>query len=171
MTSTHTAATSTSSVNSDACDTAKCDKKSLPESNESYVCAICMESLDSNKNFARTNCNHSFCLTCLMQALKHKNNCPICRSNIEDEHPPQSVKALEFETGLSIARSEIQMFPMSNYVDALQLYSNPRPLMMNMLKIFSVSLIHSIIDYQQDNEEGDYEEDEEDEEDGDAYVV
>tara|TARA_B110000285_G_C14890515_1_gene498313 strand:- start:456 stop:776 length:321 start_codon:yes stop_codon:yes gene_type:complete len=48
-------------------------------------CAICYESMD-NKSTVKTNCNHTFCLDCV---IKNKNNnkhtgklCGICRSNI-----------------------------------------------------------------------------------------
>ena len=47
-------------------------------------CCICFES-KKNKSQVITNCNHNFCLFCLLQHLKKSNDCPCCRKNILDE--------------------------------------------------------------------------------------
>ena len=57
--------------------------------NDPNECAICMDPLNPGKNFAKTNCGHSFCLTCLVKALKEKNTCPLCRAKIEEEKPTE----------------------------------------------------------------------------------
>ena len=47
-------------------------------------CCICFES-KKNKSQVITNCNHNFCLFCLLQHLNKSNDCPCCRKNILDE--------------------------------------------------------------------------------------
>ena len=64
------------------------EKKELKkEHDQTDTCCICMDTLNPGKNFAKTNCQHAFCLTCLVRALKDNNTCPICRANIEEEKP------------------------------------------------------------------------------------
>ena len=46
-------------------------------------CPICKEKL-TETNICRTKCKHSYCLSCLLEHLKEKNNCPLCRSVIFD---------------------------------------------------------------------------------------
>jgi flagellar biosynthesis GTPase FlhF len=46
------------------------------------ICTICLDNLKEN-NYVKTNCNHTFCLSCLLQHLKFNNTCPCCRSSIE----------------------------------------------------------------------------------------
>lgn len=46
-------------------------------------CSICMNNI-SNKNICTTGCNHSFCLSCLLQHLDTNKNCPLCREFIYD---------------------------------------------------------------------------------------
>lgn len=43
-------------------------------------CIICLEDIDCD--FYITKCNHKFHLNCLNKWYKYKNNCPICRSDI-----------------------------------------------------------------------------------------
>jgi len=136
-------------ITNECCQVNVTEKKELEK--ETYGdCAICMEKLDASKNFARTNCKHAFCLTCLMRALKNNNNCPICRANIEDEKPKTN-KSLDFEEVIEVAREEINMFPWKDHLDAIMHFDTPQASLKNMLKVFSVGLIRSIIIFQ--NEE------------------
>jgi len=121
-------------------------------------CAICMERLDENKNFARTNCKHSFCLTCLVRALKDNNTCPLCRTNIEDEKPTRTTK-LDYREGLELVKDEIATFPLSTHLDTIMYVSrNPKRAIKHMLEVFGTELVRGIISHQ-NNYEGGYESD------------
>ena len=50
------------------------------------LCAICTDSIGS-VNCCTTACNHQFHLTCLFKARRSKNNCPICREQLETDLP------------------------------------------------------------------------------------
>ena len=50
-------------------------------SNEQKTCPICLETLNE-KNICVTECNHTFCLKCIIFALRQKNTCPLCRAEI-----------------------------------------------------------------------------------------
>ena len=45
------------------------------------ICAIC---LNNNGTFIKTVCNHEFHEDCLNEWIKYKENCPICRQNLEN---------------------------------------------------------------------------------------
>lgn len=146
-------------ITSECCQVIPTEKKD--QKKESYGdCAICMEKLDSSKNFARTNCKHSFCLTCLMRALKANNTCPLCRQNIEEEKP-KTGKNLLFEEVIEIAKDEIELFGWRDHLDTIMHFDNPRSSVKNMLKVFSVGLVRSIINFQNEEE---WEEEDSDEE-------
>ena len=135
-------------ISSDCCQVIATEKKEK----ENYGdCAICMEKLDASKNFARTNCKHAFCLTCLMRSLKDNNSCPLCRANIEEEKPKTS-KSLDFEEVIELAKEEIDMFAWRDHLDAIMHFDTPQSSLKNMLKVFSVGLVRSIINFQNEEE-------------------
>lgn len=147
--------TSVSDYLNEYCQMSTTEKKELRK--ETYGdCAICMEKLDASKNFARTNCKHSFCLTCLMRALKDNNTCPLCRANIEEDKPEKG-KQLEFEEAIEIAKEEIDMFAWKDHLDAIMHFDTPQSSLKNMLKVFSVGLVRSIIAFQNEDDEEDWE--------------
>ena len=124
-----------------------------------------MEELDSTKNFAKTNCGHSFCLTCLMRSLKNNNTCPLCRTNIEEEKPTNP-NVVTLDECVDLIKDELDMFPYRDHVDAITMFDNPISSLKNTLRVFALGLSKSIIYYQ--NEEGNqYEEDEDEDEDED----
>ena len=42
-------------------------------------CPVCLEKIDFSKDYTITKCGHQFHSSCLLQASKTKNTCPICR--------------------------------------------------------------------------------------------
>ena len=126
---------------------------------EPIECAICMEELDSTKNFAKTNCGHSFCLTCLMRSLKNNNTCPMCRTNIEEEKP-MNPNIATLDECVDLIKDELDMFPFRDHVDAITMFDNPISSLKNTLRVFALGLSKSIIFYQNWEELDDEEEDE-----------
>jgi hypothetical protein len=135
-------------------------------------CAICMEELDSVKNFAKTNCGHSFCLSCLVKSLKNNNTCPMCRTNIE-EKKPENPNVITLEDCVDLIKEEMEMFPYREHLDAITMFDNPVSSLKSMLRVFGLGLSKNIIAFQteeleeeiyDDEEEEDAEEEEEEEE-------
>ena len=64
----------------------KIDEENNEESNKKQkiydTCPICLEDIKDN-NFVVTKCNHKFCFSCLAKSCHEKNNCPLCRAEIE----------------------------------------------------------------------------------------
>jgi hypothetical protein len=44
-------------------------------------CPICINPL-TETNICKTKCNHSYCLSCLLEHFTYNNTCPLCRSVI-----------------------------------------------------------------------------------------
>ena len=144
------------------------EKKELKKEHETTdTCCICMDTLNPGKNYAKTNCQHAFCLTCLVRSLKENNTCPICRANIEEEKPTKT-KALTLAEGAEIAGEELDMFPLNDHLDAIRLFDNPGSTLKSMLRVFSLGLVKSIIRYQEDGSEWEVEEEDSDDEDTEA---
>lgn len=123
-------------------------------------CAICMDKLDNNKNYAKTNCQHSFCLTCLVESLKHNNTCPLCRANIEDE-TPSTTKALTLGDGVDLIQEELDMINLREHVELITMFDNPGVNLKHTLRIFGLGLVKSMIEFQNGKE---YDEESSDEE-------
>jgi hypothetical protein len=128
-------------------------------------CSICMEELDNGKNIAKTNCGHSFCLSCLVRALKNNNTCPMCRANIEEEKP-KNTTAIGLDDCVELIKEEMDMFPYKDHLDAITMFDNPTSSLKSMLRVFGVGLAKSIINFQNQELENEniYEEEEDDEE-------
>jgi hypothetical protein len=137
------------------------EKKELKK--EHYEeCVICMEVLDTNKNFAKTACEHSFCLTCLVKSLKHNNTCPLCRANIDDGKPSNTDK-LSLDEGVDMINDEIHRFCLQDHVDTITMFDNPVTSMQSSLRLFGLKLVNSFIDFQKDEDEDEDEYEDEDE--------
>ncbi|KAM9284534.1 E3 ubiquitin-protein ligase DTX3L [Cariama cristata] len=52
--------------------------KAKTEEEDKDICPICMERI-SNKEILR-RCNHAFCKSCIDQAMKYKQTCPVCNT-------------------------------------------------------------------------------------------
>lgn len=53
-------------------------------------CVICAESL--NKNYCRLDCEHEFCLSCIMKHSRNTNTCPLCRSEFCEK--PKKIESI-----------------------------------------------------------------------------
>jgi hypothetical protein len=59
------------------------DTAALPTSaasDEERVCVICHEGLLCGQRLAATGCGHVFCAGCISMGLRHKDECPTCRT-------------------------------------------------------------------------------------------
>jgi len=50
-----------------------------------HQCSICLEPLDSEKNFSVTECGHQFHASCLGKCLVINGKCPLCRHQITED--------------------------------------------------------------------------------------
>ena len=133
-------------------------KKHQEQNMESETCAICMEDIDAKtgKNVAKTNCGHTFCLTCLVRALKDNNTCPMCRANIEEEKPAKKVNPLTFEDCVRLIKEEINCQSFQEHADVITMFGNPVSSLKHFTRMFSIGLVKSIIQLREDGDDYEY---------------
>ena len=54
----------------------------MEDTNE--TCPICYEEI-KKYGFCVTNCSHVFCMDCMVESMKQKRSCPLCRENMDPE--------------------------------------------------------------------------------------
>lgn len=78
-------------------------------------CCICMETLQSDKNIAITQCGHTFCLQCLLIHFTEKNSCPLCRTTLiskSDLYPNQNPNpTTDLDTNISESFPDLLPIP------------------------------------------------------------
>jgi hypothetical protein len=77
-------------------------------------CAICLESINKDKNTAITECGHKFCFQCIGKTLMNVgNNCPLCRrtlienNNTNDDDDDETIGSDDTYSVFSDSSSEI----------------------------------------------------------------
>ena len=50
----------------------------------SETCPICYEEI-KKYGFCVTNCSHVFCMDCMVESMKQRRSCPLCRENMDPE--------------------------------------------------------------------------------------
>ena len=45
-------------------------------------CPICYEKIQKY-GFCTTNCKHTFCMNCMVESMKKRKTCPLCRENMD----------------------------------------------------------------------------------------
>ncbi len=56
-------------------------------------CSICLGEIQE-RNSVVTQCDHYYCLSCLLKHLELDNKCPLCREEIEEKRPFRFKKIL-----------------------------------------------------------------------------
>jgi Ring finger domain len=122
------------------------------------TCAICMEDV-GQKNTASTECGHTFCLSCLLNQLKHSNSCPLCRTPI-DQNAKKILKPLTYSDGISLLDHELTSLrileDVEQYVqNAIEISANPQTDghnvqmviedLMNLITVFGFNLLYDTV--------------------------
>ncbi|KAK3094660.1 hypothetical protein FSP39_004624, partial [Pinctada imbricata] len=47
------------------------------------TCPVCLEEFESNEYVAICPCNHCFHMKCLLEWLRHRNMCPMCKAPVQ----------------------------------------------------------------------------------------
>ncbi|KAL5021499.1 hypothetical protein ScPMuIL_000654 [Solemya velum] len=54
-------------------------KKKLPND----TCPVCLDEFNRKENIAVCPCYHGFHVKCLMEWLRHRNTCPMCKAPVQ----------------------------------------------------------------------------------------
>jgi hypothetical protein len=124
------------------------------------VCPICLEHFHSEcapqKNFATTDCGHTFCLSCLLTNLHTSNLCPLCRTPIEKD-VKHVLKPLSYSEGIGLLHHELNGLRILEDIDrfvqnAIEVSTNSQTDgqnveeivgdLMNMVTVFGFNLLY-----------------------------
>ena len=68
------------------------------ENTENMDCPICMDIIDLNNNYTKTECGHMFHSSCLMKNIAHNGlNCPCCRNVMAEEPEEEYIDEGEYD--------------------------------------------------------------------------
>ncbi|WAR22424.1 RN122-like protein [Mya arenaria] len=85
-------------------------KKSL----RNDTCPVCLDEFSTKEKIAVCTCHHVFHSVCLLEWLRHKNSCPMCKAPVRQEASPVLPGVVPSEsTGLILA-VEIMRPPLNN---------------------------------------------------------
>ena len=62
--------------------------------NSNNNCSICLGSI-GEKNVFITECNHTFCGTCMLKQARNSNLCPLCRTELIEKEPTNVLESIE----------------------------------------------------------------------------
>ena len=62
------------------------EKEKFTSQNVNLECAICISEVIVDEDIAKLKCNHTFHFSCISEWGKNKQNCPLCRSEIDVKH-------------------------------------------------------------------------------------
>ena len=128
-------------------------KKRKIEIKEVFDCAICYDELmEGTKNTVVTQCGHKFCLTCLLETLKRNNECPICRTAIEEKKRQTNPQMIYPGEVTNIIRENLFQ---NNILEDLQNISKsnrPESALRSILFTFSLYVVNDMIDLMYDGD-------------------
>jgi len=101
---------------------------------DNITCSICLSDILDN-NCCITNCNHTFCYTCLnIWFEKKKISCPICRADIDSYNYNNKITRIIY-----IDNIQRQIVPRQNNINTI-IINKKFYIILQVLSIFSVIL-------------------------------
>ena len=123
-------------------------------------CSICLDILNKNKNIAITDCNHSFCLSCIIKHLNNDNKCPLCRNEIidNDNCTNDSYNRITDTIACEKINELIESYDISIHTRAIRLFNNPNIYLKSLLQMYMFIISNKLIEYQINESISDYDE-------------
>jgi hypothetical protein len=106
-------------------------------------CVICKKNI-GNQNNCITECNHKYCLKCLLEHLKRNNSCPLCREKIIEEPLESSSESSESEADTT-NEPEVIEIKSFEYYGKISVNSNLKNIFILTLIMFQTNVILCII--------------------------
>ena len=80
------------------------------------VCPVCLEDFGVNQKVCLVSCNHMFHENCIVQWLRQKNTCPLCRCKLYNNEDPLIVNAQQTRIRSTVPRMSVRAtFNMNNF--------------------------------------------------------
>ena len=126
----------------------------LSAQQEQHTCAICLdEELGlGNTNTTRTECGHTFHLSCLLKSLNTKNLCPMCRAPLEDVRTKQMpANMLTPVSAEQLIAEEISYFSNAAHAQSISTSRHPKRCLKEALRVFGFTLLRTVAEYIHDD--------------------
>ena len=117
---------------------------------QQYTCAICLdEELGlGNTNTTKTECGHTFHLSCLLKSLNTKNLCPMCRAPLEDVRTKQlPANVLTPVSAGQMVAEEISYFSNAAHAQSITSSRHPKRCFKEALRVFGFTLLRNVAEY------------------------
>ena len=117
---------------------------------QQYTCAICLdEELGlGNTNTTKTECGHTFHLSCLLKSLNTKNLCPMCRAPLEDVRTKQlPANVLTPVSAEQMVAEEISYFSNAAHAQSITSSRHPKRCFKEALRVFGFTLLRNVAEY------------------------
>lgn len=114
------------------------------------TCAICLDEdlCIGNTNTTRTECGHTFHLSCLLKSLNTKNLCPMCRAPLEDVRAKQlPANVLTPVSAEQMIGEEISYFSNAAHVQSITSSRHPKRCFKEALRVFGFTLLRNVAEY------------------------
>ena len=130
-------------------------------------CSICLGEIQE-RNSVITECDHNYCLSCLLQHLELDNKCPLCRNEVEEKRP-FNYKQITYNDLMKYVEDHLESNSLSNELMTLRHSTkNSYQLLLSIMKLHMIQIGQKIMQHQyrfNDSDDSSSENEENDEDD------
>lgn len=126
------------------------ESESEPEP-EPHKCPICLHDV-KKVNVAITVCGHKFCTSCLLSSLKMKNECPLCRAELEPTR--LKIDPITVSAATDIIRQEERVIKLIRRIEMIQSFdghNGKNSMIFSLCREFAFATAHAIAKWQNTN--------------------
>ena len=110
-------------------------------------CSICLGEIQE-RNSVITECDHYYCLSCLLKHLELDNKCPLCRNEIEEKRP-FNYKQITYQDLMKYIEDHLESNSLSNELMTLRHSTkNSYQLLLSIMKLHMIQIGQKIIQHQ-----------------------
>ena len=114
-------------------------------------CVICLHDV-KKVNVSITACGHKFCTSCLLSSLKMKNECPLCRAELEPTR--LKIDPITVSAATELVRQEERVMRLTRRIEMIQSfdgYNGKSSMIFSLCREFAFATAHAIAKWQSTN--------------------
>jgi hypothetical protein len=112
------------------------------ESKKVERCPICMDDIGET-NKAKTACGHDFCLTCILQCVKKKETCPLCRKDLVKKEHIEEEHSMMINEASRIILDEVDIFDLDRQIKSAMPFGSKS--VKSVMQMFALNVVHSVL--------------------------
>lgn len=114
-------------------------------------CPICLHDI-KKINVSITACGHKFCTSCLLSSLKMKNECPLCRAELEPTR--LKIDPITVSSATNLIRHEERVMKLIRRIEMIQSFeghNGKSSMIFSLCREFAFATAHAIARWQNAN--------------------